>query len=118
MTVSDSVVIFNAYAWVEYALDSSKAEKVAELLEKATEAITPASVLAELKESTRYPFFRNGPNIRLRQEQNNAGGDRLHSRGTRRRDKLHAEENHQGLGHDGFFRVRHSQSARRKSANG
>jgi uncharacterized protein with PIN domain len=51
MTVSDSVVIFDAYAWVEYALDSSKAEKVAELLEKATEAITPASVLAELKES-------------------------------------------------------------------
>ena len=51
MTVSDSVVIFDAYAWVEYALDSPKAERVAELLESASEAITPASVLAELKES-------------------------------------------------------------------
>jgi uncharacterized protein with PIN domain len=51
MTFSNSVVIFDTYAWVEYALDSPKAERVAQLLESASEAITPASVLAELKES-------------------------------------------------------------------
>ncbi len=45
------VIVFDAYAWVEYALDGPKAGKVAELLESATEAVTPASVLAELKES-------------------------------------------------------------------
>jgi uncharacterized protein with PIN domain len=51
MTVTNSVVIFDAYAWVEYTLDSPEAEKVAQLLESASEAITHASVLAELKES-------------------------------------------------------------------
>ena len=51
MTASGSVVIFDAYAWVEYALDGPKAETVTQLLESASEAITPASVLAELKES-------------------------------------------------------------------
>ncbi len=51
MSVENSVIIFDAYAWVEYALDTPKAERVAELLESASEAITPASVLAELKES-------------------------------------------------------------------
>jgi predicted nucleic acid-binding protein len=51
MTFSNSVIIFDTYAWVEYALDSPKAEKVAHFLESASEAITPASVLAELKES-------------------------------------------------------------------
>jgi uncharacterized protein with PIN domain len=51
MTVSNSVVIFDTYAWVEYALDGPKAERVAQLLESASEAITPASALAELKES-------------------------------------------------------------------
>jgi uncharacterized protein with PIN domain len=51
MSADNSVIIFDAYAWVEYALDSAKAERVAELLESASEAVTPASVLAELKES-------------------------------------------------------------------
>lgn len=51
MSADNSVIVFDAYAWVEYALDSPKAERVAELLESASEAITPASVLAELKES-------------------------------------------------------------------
>jgi len=51
MPPDNRVIVFDAYAWVEYALDSPKAEKVAELLESASEAITPASVLAELKES-------------------------------------------------------------------
>ena len=51
MSDDNSVIIFDAYAWVEYALGSPKAERVAELLESASEAITPASVLAELKES-------------------------------------------------------------------
>jgi uncharacterized protein with PIN domain len=51
MARSNSVIIFDAYAWVEYALDSPKAERVAELLENASEAFTPASALAELKES-------------------------------------------------------------------
>ncbi len=51
MSADSSVIVFDAYAWVEYALDSPKAERVAELLESASEAITPASVLAELKES-------------------------------------------------------------------
>lgn len=51
MSTDNNVVLFDAYAWVEYALDSPKAKEVAELLETASEAITPASVLAELKES-------------------------------------------------------------------
>lgn len=51
MPSDNRIIVFDAYAWVEYALDSPKAEKVAELLESASEAITPASVLAELKES-------------------------------------------------------------------
>ena len=51
MPSDNLVIVFDAYAWVEYALDSPKAETVAELLESASEAITPASVLAELKES-------------------------------------------------------------------
>jgi uncharacterized protein with PIN domain len=51
MPTDNSVIVFDAYAWVEYALDTPKAEQVAELLESASEAVTPASVLAELKES-------------------------------------------------------------------
>ncbi len=46
-----AAVVFDAYAWVEYALDSPRAPVVARLLEEAAEAYTPASVLAELKES-------------------------------------------------------------------
>src|ERR1700733_9484890 len=51
MLLEEAVVIFDAYAWVEYALDSPKAETVARMLESSSEAFTPASVLAELKES-------------------------------------------------------------------
>jgi len=51
MLLEESVVVFDAYAWVEYALDSPKAETVARMLESSSEAFTPASVLAELKES-------------------------------------------------------------------
>jgi len=51
MSDDKGVVIFDAYAWVEYALDTPKADEVAELLAGAAEAITPASVLAELEEA-------------------------------------------------------------------
>jgi uncharacterized protein with PIN domain len=61
MPTDNNVIIFDAYAWVEYALDSPKAERVAELLEGASEAITPASVLAELKES----MLRHGIRARV-----------------------------------------------------
>jgi len=47
----EETVIFDAYAWVEYALDSPKAETVARILDGSSEAFTPASALAELKES-------------------------------------------------------------------
>ncbi len=49
--MKEGAVVFDAYAWVEYALDSPKAERVARALETVSEALTPASVLAELKES-------------------------------------------------------------------
>lgn len=45
------IVVFDAYAWVEYALDTTQAQIVKELLENSKEAYTPASVIAELKES-------------------------------------------------------------------
>jgi predicted nucleic acid-binding protein len=61
MPPNSGVIVFDAYAWVEYALDSPKADKVAELLENASEAITPASVLAELKES----MLRHGIKTRI-----------------------------------------------------
>ncbi len=51
MFADNNVIIFDAHAWFEYTLDSPKAERVADLLQSASEAITPASVLAELKES-------------------------------------------------------------------
>jgi len=44
-------VVFDAYAWVEYALDGLSSEIVKERLDNASEAFTPASVIAELKES-------------------------------------------------------------------
>jgi predicted nucleic acid-binding protein len=44
-------VIFDAYAWVEYALGTEKAGKIAEYLDGEEEVYTPASVLAELKEA-------------------------------------------------------------------
>jgi predicted nucleic acid-binding protein len=49
--LEEPVIVFDAYAWVEYALDSPKADMVAQMLESSSEAFTPASVLAELKES-------------------------------------------------------------------
>jgi predicted nucleic acid-binding protein len=61
MPLKSGVIVFDACAWVEYALDSPKADKVAELLESASEAITPASVLAELKES----MLRQGIKTRI-----------------------------------------------------
>ena len=47
----NGIVIFDAYAWIEYALDGAKADAVETELEFASEALTPASVIAELKES-------------------------------------------------------------------
>jgi uncharacterized protein with PIN domain len=61
MSRDHQVIVFDAHAWVEYALDGPKAERVAELLESASEAITPASVVAELKES----MLRHGINARV-----------------------------------------------------
>jgi len=49
--LESEAIVFDAYAWVEYALDSPKAEVVARYLEGASEAFTPASALAELNES-------------------------------------------------------------------
>lgn len=44
-------IIFDAHAWVEYALDSPNAELIAEKLSSAQQALTPATVLGELKEA-------------------------------------------------------------------
>ena len=44
-------MVFDACAWVEYALGTAKSQTVADLLDSASEALTPASVVAELKES-------------------------------------------------------------------
>jgi len=51
MTPDSGPIIFDSYAWVEYALGTEKAEKVAEYLDGEDEVYTPASVLAELKEA-------------------------------------------------------------------
>jgi hypothetical protein len=47
---NDEIIIFDAYAWVEYALDGANAGIVKDKLDLAEEAFTPASVIAELKE--------------------------------------------------------------------
>jgi len=47
----DGTVVFDAYAWVEYAVDGPMAEVVKRYLDVAEEVLTPASVIAELKES-------------------------------------------------------------------
>jgi len=47
----DDVVIFDAHAWCEYALDGPHAELIGKKLSSARQALTPASVLGELKES-------------------------------------------------------------------
>jgi predicted nucleic acid-binding protein len=51
MTLDGSPMIFDSYAWVEYALGTAKAGKVAEYLDGEEEVYTPASVLAELREA-------------------------------------------------------------------
>ncbi len=56
----NGVIIFDAYAWVEYALDSANAQVVARHLEDSSEAFTPASVLAELNESMLRHGIRRG----------------------------------------------------------
>jgi len=48
---NDEIVIFDAYAWVEYALDRPGAEIVNNTLDRAEEVFTPITVIAELKES-------------------------------------------------------------------
>jgi len=47
----DDVVVFDAYAWCEYALDGPHAELIAKELSSVRQAFTPASVVGELKES-------------------------------------------------------------------
>jgi len=43
--------VIDSYAWVEYATAGPAAEKVSEVLDSDEELATPASVIAELKES-------------------------------------------------------------------
>jgi predicted nucleic acid-binding protein len=46
-----NTIVFDAYAWVEYALDGPNADLVAEKLSMAQQAQTPATVIGELKEA-------------------------------------------------------------------
>jgi len=48
---SRTVVVFDAYAWCEYAMDGSHADMVIETLRSAYQALTPASALAEIREA-------------------------------------------------------------------
>jgi predicted nucleic acid-binding protein len=48
---SNAVIVFDAHAWVEYALDGPNAELVAEKLSTVKQTLTPATVLGELKEA-------------------------------------------------------------------
>lgn len=50
LPVGESLV-FDAYAWVEYALDGPNADVVAAYLEGPSPVLTPASVVAELTEA-------------------------------------------------------------------
>ncbi|MBS7653186.1 MAG: PIN domain-containing protein [Candidatus Bathyarchaeia archaeon] len=45
------VVVFDAYAWCEYVVDGPHAETVAQALQSAYQALTPASALAEVREA-------------------------------------------------------------------
>jgi len=56
----DDVVIFDAYAWCEYALDSPHAELVVKKLSSAHQAFTPVSVVGELKESMLRHHVKTG----------------------------------------------------------
>jgi len=47
----DDVIIFDAYAWCEYALDGPHADLISRKLSSARQALTPASVIGELKET-------------------------------------------------------------------
>ena len=44
-------VVFDAYAWVEYTLNSPYADMIAEKLSSARHPLTPATVIGELKEA-------------------------------------------------------------------
>ena len=46
-----AVVVFDAYAWCEYAMDGPYADTVIETLRSAYQALTPASALAEIREA-------------------------------------------------------------------
>jgi len=46
-----NTIVFDAYAWVEYALDDPNADLVAEKLSMTQQALTPATVIGELKEA-------------------------------------------------------------------
>ena len=45
------IVVFDAYAWVEYALDGPYADMIAEEHSSAPHPLTPATVIGELKEA-------------------------------------------------------------------
>lgn len=47
----DNVVVFDTYAWCEYALNGPHAELISEKLSSARQALTPACVIGELKEA-------------------------------------------------------------------
>ncbi len=49
--LADRPIIFDAYAWVEYAADGPHAPKVNGILAEHEEIYTPASVIAELRDS-------------------------------------------------------------------
>lgn len=48
---TSGTIVFDAHAWVEYALDGQNAELIAEKLSSTQQALTPATVLGELKEA-------------------------------------------------------------------
>ncbi len=48
---TDKPIIFDAYAWVEYAVDGPYASRVSGILAEYEEIYTPASVVAELRDS-------------------------------------------------------------------
>jgi len=48
---NSNTIVFDAHAWVEYALDSPNAQFIAEKLSSAQQALTPATVIGELKEA-------------------------------------------------------------------
>ncbi len=65
MPRSNDVIVFDTYAWVEYALDTRRAVTVARLLDSASEALTPATVIAELKDSMLRQNVPKGAIVRI-----------------------------------------------------